>query len=100
MAIFIFKESLRPPSSAAVSNHSCSPGPYNNFHRSAHNPYPVGPPRIVYNDLCFPKTSNYGSMKMKKNKNALIQANMAMAQTLRRQQQQQGFDYAGNEMYA
>ena len=27
---------------------------------------PTGPPRIVYNDLCFPKTSNYGSMKMKK----------------------------------
>ena len=27
------------------------------------------PPRIVYNDLCnFPKTSNYGSMKKKKNK--------------------------------
>eukprot|EP00095_Tigriopus_kingsejongensis_P003091 maker-scaffold1368_size45390-snap-gene-0.5 protein:Tk03091 transcript:maker-scaffold1368_size45390-snap-gene-0.5-mRNA-1 annotation:"kin of irre-like protein 2" len=31
--------------------------------------YHPGPPRIVYNDLCnFPKTSNYGSMKKKKNK--------------------------------
>ena len=31
-----------------------------------------GPPRIVYNDLCnFPKTSNYGSMKKKKNKDMI-----------------------------
>ena len=30
---------------------------------------PFGRQRVSYNDLCFPKTSNYGSMKKKKHQN-------------------------------
>ena len=30
---------------------------------------PFGRQRVSYNDLCFPKTSNYGSMKKKKHHN-------------------------------
>ncbi|TRY72567.1 hypothetical protein TCAL_06515 [Tigriopus californicus] len=42
---------------------------HHKYHQHQQQHQPTGPPRIVYNDLCnFPKTSNYGSMKKKKNK--------------------------------
>jgi len=47
------------------------------------------PARIVYNDLaCFPKTSNYGSMK-KKSKREQTQQQQLLLQRLQQQQQQE-----------
>jgi hypothetical protein len=64
------------------------------------------PPRIVYNDLCnFPKTSNYGSMKKKKNRDRVLQQHEQQQQQQLQQLQHQEeetyipghrFEYGGN----
>ena len=53
---------------------------------------PFGRQRVSYNDLCFPKTSNYGSMKKKKHHNVGVSTSTATGHNFNRssaQQQQQ-----------
>eukprot|EP00095_Tigriopus_kingsejongensis_P003892 maker-scaffold597_size128559-snap-gene-0.8 protein:Tk03892 transcript:maker-scaffold597_size128559-snap-gene-0.8-mRNA-1 annotation:"hypothetical protein DAPPUDRAFT_54063" len=56
------KESLRPDINTTNLNRTQSSS--GDLNTSSGGPQPAG--RISYNDLCFPKTSNYGSMKKKK----------------------------------
>jgi hypothetical protein len=75
---FYFQESLRPDlissncnlNSTQSSNGEPGSGlhPYHLHLAQQQQQQQQQPPaqRISYNDLCFPKTSNYGSMKKKK----------------------------------
>jgi len=74
------KESLRPD---LVNNSS-------NLNRT-NSSEEVQQQRISYNDLCFPKTSNYGSMKKKnrQQQHYLVQHLRAQQQLQQHQQHQQ-----------
>ena len=50
---------------------------------------PFGRQRVSYNDLCFPKTSNYGSMKKKKHHNVGVSTSTAAGHNFRSSAQQQ-----------
>ncbi len=66
----LFQESLRPDliSSNLNRTHSSS-GELNAVAVAAAGGGGWTQQRVSYNDLCFPKTSNYGSMKKKKHHN-------------------------------
>ena len=76
--VVIFQESLRPDliNSNLNRTHSSS-GELNQSGTAWPVPAAVGNfgrQRVSYNDLCFPKTSNYGSMKKKKHHNVGVSA--------------------------